>query len=201
MQPKQQTIARQTASPIRSSTPKHHQTIIGDPVVISRASINIDKHRGQLKKYVSPSFQPMRTIVERNGQQFVVEFKERIEQRYVQCIDENTNKKRYFEVTDCIPYRIIRPYKHRSQFVLRNDSSQNSSLSTLPSNQRLALPSIPDDQLFSQHNHSPIFNNRSTTAASIKSIDNKKLSMYSDIHRTDRSDFDLSSTFIRLVIY
>jgi hypothetical protein len=91
----------------------------GDAIVISRSVINTNGHRR--RNLSSSPFRPSLTIVERNGKQFLIEFRERTERRYVQCFDESTQQMRFFEVNDYIPYRIIRPYKHKYQYLSQNN--------------------------------------------------------------------------------
>jgi len=171
-QPQQKIISRNTSSPIRSNLSTHQQTKTSDAVVISRSVINLNDQREETKNHFSSSFRPFCTIVERNGQQFLAEFQERIERRYVQCIDETTHQKRLFEVIDCIPYRTVRPYKHKSQYLSQNDISQSAFFPIRRSNQRRTLSPIPND--------------RSETVAQSKSIDNKNLSMYTDVFTVER---------------
>jgi hypothetical protein len=121
----------------QSKHPKHHRLINGDAVVISRSVVNLHDEL-KLKNHCSSSCQPRRIVVERDGKQFFVEYKERTELRYVQYMDETTHQMRCFEVTDCIPYRIIRPYRDKSESVLQNDVSQNTFIP--------ALRSVPNGQ-------------------------------------------------------
>ncbi|CAF3686333.1 unnamed protein product, partial [Adineta steineri] len=90
------------------------------------------------------------TLVKRNGKQFIIEFKERTERRYVQYNDDQTHQKRIFEVTDCIPYRTIKPYMRESQSSLNNDSLSNSLHSSLPSIPKTRLES---NKLSSSNSH------------------------------------------------
>jgi hypothetical protein len=159
-----------------------------EAAVISRSVINPNDHR-RTRSHFSSSFRPFRTIVERNGKQFLVEFKERTERRYVQCIDETTHQMRFFEVIDCIPCRIIRPYKHKSQSLSQNDTSQNTFLPTRRSNQRPAPPPIPSDRLFPQTVNPPVHNDRLKPVAPSNPSDSKNSSKYSDVLTTNRKGF------------
>lgn len=80
----------------------------GEATVIARAVLELNQHRRPTK----PTFS--RTIVERNGKQYLTEMKERIERRYVQIFDENLGRMRLFEVTDYIPTRTVRPLVKRA---------------------------------------------------------------------------------------
>jgi len=199
-QPQQQIIARNTSPSVRFNLPSHHQTTRGDAVVISRSVINQNDQQ-RTRNHFSSSFRPFYTTVEHNGKQFLVESKERIERRYVQCIDETTHQIRSFEVIDYVPYKIIRPYKHKSQYLSQKDTSQNTFLPTLRSNQRPALSPIPNDRSFPQSVPSPTFSDRSETVTSSDSVDSRFLSKYSAVFIADRKDLKLSPTFVQLVIF
>ncbi|CAF2528806.1 unnamed protein product [Rotaria sp. Silwood2] len=140
-QPQQQIIQRSTSHLDTSELPKHSKTMIGEAVVISRSTMNRNDPRC-LKNHYTSSFRPNRSIVEHNGKQFIVEFAQRAECRYVQYMDEKTNQMRYFEVVDCMPSTIIRPYRYKSQPLSRNDTPRLDHRS----NQCLALQQIPSDR-------------------------------------------------------
>jgi len=161
-QPEQQINAQNSSYSIRSNSSTHHETITSDPVVISRSFIDINDQQ-QKRNHFSSSFRPFNTIVERNGEQFLVEFKERTERRYVQYIDETTHQKRVFEVTDCIPYRTIRPYRDKSQYLSQND---------------IVRPPILDDH--------------PKSVAPANPIDNGSLSKYFGVFIAGRKNFNLS---------
>jgi hypothetical protein len=112
-----------------------------DAIIISRSVVNLNNHQ-RLNQHHLASLRPSRTIVERNGKQFLTEFKERMERRYVQISDENTGRLRLFEVTDYIPSKTVRSVRYNSQFPLQNGTSRNS----FQSHQRLALPSISNNR-------------------------------------------------------
>jgi hypothetical protein len=124
----------------------------GDAVVISRSVINPNNHQRK-RNFISSSSRPSRTLIERNGKQFLTEFRERAERRYVQCFDESTQQMRFFEVIDYIPCRTIRPYKHKYQFLLQNNAFQNTSLPPLQSKQQ----PIPSQTFNGWSNHRPVF--------------------------------------------
>ena len=152
-----QIIERSESYSSQSKLPKLHQTKNGDAVVISRAVVNANDYQ-RPRNNRSSSVQPFRTTVERNGKQFLVDFNERTELRFVQYVDEITHQARFFEVIDHIPCRVIRPYKYKSQSTLQNDASQDSSLPTRRSNHRSA--------------RSRVSNGRSEIAAPLRSIGN-----------------------------
>jgi hypothetical protein len=76
-------------------------------------------------KYARQSIN-VHSIVERNGKRFLIEHRERIEQRYVQIYDDTTRQMRLFEVTDVIPIRIVRSTKnvHKDSFADDRTSSK-----------------------------------------------------------------------------
>lgn len=124
-----------------SKLPTHYESEDSDATVISRDVSKRNDPRCIESQYPS-SFQPRRSILERNGRKFVMESKQRTERRYVQCVDEATQRIRYFEVVDCIPSRTVRPYKNRPRsFSSGDDMSPNlqsihhSNLSTAPHDQ------------------------------------------------------------------
>ena len=84
----------------------------GEATVIARTVIDLNHHRRATKPSY-PLSRPSRTVVERNGKQYVTEMKERIERRYVQIFDDNLGRMRLFEVTDYIPTRTIRSLPKR----------------------------------------------------------------------------------------
>jgi len=165
-QPQQQINVQNSSYSIRSNSSAHPKTMTGDPVVTSRSFININDQQ-EKRNHFSSSFRPFSTIIERNGEQFLVEFKERTERRYVEYIDETTHQKRVFEVTDCIPYRTIRPYRQKSQYLSQNDISQNNCPPSLQSNRQPVRPPILDDQ--------------SKSVVLSNFIDNRSLSKYFDV--------------------
>ena len=96
------------------------QTMNKDANIIYRSVTNLNHHRRTNNHQLS-FFGPNRSIVERNGKQFITEMKERMERRHVQVFDETTGQMRLFEVTDYIPSRIVRsmrihPENHTSSF-------------------------------------------------------------------------------------
>jgi len=115
---------RNTSFSFQSNYPTHNQTMNNDAIVISRSVINLDNHRHSHHNRFS-SFRPNRSIIERNGKQFLTELNERLEQRYVEVFDETAGRRRLFEVTDYIPSRIIREIRPNSQFQSQNSISRN----------------------------------------------------------------------------
>ena len=85
-----------------------------DATVIFRSVLNLDD---QQRWTVSPlsSIRARPTIVEHRGQQFLSEYRERLERRYVQVYDESVGRMRFFEVTDYIPSRTVRPVRQFNQ--------------------------------------------------------------------------------------
>ena len=79
-------------------------------------------------------------IVERNGKQFLAEYKERMERRYVQVFDESMGRTRLFEVTDIIPTKTVRSLNNPRLAHLQNGVLRNTLTPTLPSNQRSTRP-------------------------------------------------------------
>ncbi|CAF4364040.1 unnamed protein product, partial [Rotaria sordida] len=108
--PQQQIIQRNTTHDGRFDLLVHNQTMNSNSAVISRSIMTRNDLRC-LKNYYSSLFRPEWSIVEHNGKQFVVEFTQRTERRFVQFMDDKTHQMRLFEVIDCIPSTIIRPYK------------------------------------------------------------------------------------------
>ena len=90
-----------------------------DAFVIRRSIVNLNVHQRLNNKQLALSPQS-RSIVERNGKQFLAELKERMERRYVEVFDEYTGQMRLFEVTDYIPSRSVRSIKKSPQFQSRN---------------------------------------------------------------------------------
>lgn len=117
-------------------------------MIIARSIIQPEKQQ-RTKDHLPVSPRSSGTIIEHHGKQFIIELKERTEQRYVQYFDEETQQMRFFEVTDSIPYRVIRPLH-------QNIQSRSQSVSTLPrqSKQRAIHASSSIDQLNSQVNPS-----------------------------------------------
>ena len=191
-QPQQQIIAHNTPSSVQSNSPSPspHQTMNGDTVIISQSTMNINDPEIS-KNYSSLSVRPLRTIVERNGKQFLVESKDRIEQRYVQYTDEISHQKRLFEVIDCIPYRIIRPYQDKSQSLSPNDLSQNTLLPTLQSNQCSLLPPVHNYQLLPSYVCLPAINTQPKDMTQRKLTDNRTSSKYSNNHIVNRNLLNL----------
>jgi len=118
---------------IRPNSPEKQPIMTDSAFIISRSIVNPNDRL--YTKYVSSTFKPFRSVIERNGQQFLVEFEERIEKRYVKCLDETTQKTRLFEVIDRIPCRTIRPY------------SRNSLSSDFKSDQRSAFSQVRRDPI------------------------------------------------------
>jgi hypothetical protein len=176
-QPQQQIVPQNNSYSTPSNVSTHYQTMKDDAVVMSRSVLNPNNHR-RSKNHRFSSSRPFRTIVERNGKQFLVEFKERTERRYVQCIDETTHQTRSFEVIDRIPYRIIRPYKNKSQSLSQKDTSQNTFVPKFRLNQYPALP--------------PVLNDGSKTVAPANPIENRNLSKCSDAFVSRKKDFTSS---------
>ncbi len=98
-----------------------------DASIIYRSVTNLNHHRRTNNHQLS-SFGPSRSIVERNGKQFITEMKERMERRHVQVFDETTGQMRLFEVTDYIPSRIVRSMRIHPQ----NNTSSFNNHSVLP---------------------------------------------------------------------
>ncbi len=132
----------------------HNRTANSDPIVISRSVINLDNHRRLNDNHLS-SFRPSRSIVERNGKQFLTETKERMERRYVQVFDETTGQMRLFEVTDYIPSRTVRSIRANPQFQSQNGFSRNPLPSRFPLNNR---PPMPNNRLDSAKSSSNLIN-------------------------------------------
>lgn len=118
----------------------------GGAVIIARSIIQPEKQQRTRDHLPVPS-RSSSTIIEHHGKQFLTELKERTERRYVQYFDEETHQMRFFEVTDSIPYRVIRPLHQDIQ-------SRSQSVSMLPpqSNQRAIHASSSTDQLNPQLN-------------------------------------------------
>ncbi|CAF3805356.1 unnamed protein product [Rotaria sordida] len=135
--PQQQIIQGNTTHDGRFDLFVHNQTMNNNSAVISRSIMTRNDLRC-LKNYYSSLFRPEWSIVEHNGKQFVVEFTQRTERRFVQFMDDKTHQMRLFEVIDCIPSTIIRPYKRKSQSLLPNDTSRLDRRS----NQRRGLQPI-----------------------------------------------------------
>ena len=85
-----------------------------------------------------PVLRPIPT--EHNGKQYLTEFRERIERRYVRIFDENLGQVRFFEVTDYIPSKRIqllrssRPNTQQTKKVPLSirDSAKYRTLSNVP---------------------------------------------------------------------
>jgi hypothetical protein len=169
---------------IRSKSPKHHQGINGDTTVISRSLINSDDHR-YLKNHHSSSFQPYSIVVEHNGKQFLVEFKERTELRYVQFIDEITHQMKCFEVIDCIPCRIVRPYRRISQSLPQDNTSENTSVLNLRLGQRSAVPPAPNFPSSQRSIALSVPTGQSETVTALNSICNRSLNEYKSVFIKD----------------
>ena len=92
----------------------YNPSMNNDAVVMRRSIINLNKHQ-RLNNHQLTLTPPNRSIVERNGKQFLYRIKERMERRYVQVFDETRGQMRLFEVTDYIPTRTVRPLRHKPQ--------------------------------------------------------------------------------------
>lgn len=101
----------------------------GDARIVYRSVTNLNHHRRIDNRQLS-SFEPQRSIVERNGKQFVTEIKQRMERRHVQIFDETTGRVRLFEVLDYIPSRVVRSAKSTGQRQIPNDDSRSSHSSS-----------------------------------------------------------------------
>ncbi|CAF3379189.1 unnamed protein product [Rotaria sp. Silwood1] len=159
--PQKQIIEQNTSNLSKSGLPIHHQTMYGDAVVISRSIMDRNNQRC-LQNHCSTSFRPNRSIVQHNGKQFIVEFTQRIEQRFIQFMDKKTNRMRFFDVIDCIPSTIVRSYGSKSQSLSQNSTSRPNHRS----DQCLARQQIP--------------NYRSQTVIPLSFIDKRSFSKYSD---------------------
>ena len=120
----------------------------GGAVIIARSIIQPEKQQRTRDHFPVPS-RSSSTIIEHHGKQFLTELKERTERRYVQYFDEETHQMRFFEVTDSIPYRVIRPLNQNIQ-----SRSQSVSFSPPQSSQRAIHASSSTDQLNPQVNPS-----------------------------------------------
>ena len=118
-----------------------------DAIVISRSVMNLRDQRRLRNRQPLPSARSHRAIVERNGKQFLTEYRERAEKRYVQCFDETTGQLRLFEVVDYIPSRVVQPMRYPSQSRLSHYTSQHSLMNPLQSNPNLVRPAASVDQL------------------------------------------------------
>ena len=105
-----------------------------DPRIVYRSVVNLN-HRQRMNNQLLSSFEPQRSIVERNGKQFVTEFKERMERRHVQVFDETTGRMRLFEVVDYIPSRVVRSAKSNPQIQSQNLDVRSSNFSASSSSQ------------------------------------------------------------------
>jgi hypothetical protein len=123
----------------------HNQTMNNDVFIVSRSTMNLNNHRRLNGNHLS-SFRPNRSIVERNGKQFLTEVKERMERRYVEVFDETTGRMRLFEVTDYIPSRTVRAMKPNVHFQSQNGISRNPLPPNFSSNHRPPLSSMPNNQ-------------------------------------------------------
>ncbi|CAF4001054.1 unnamed protein product, partial [Rotaria magnacalcarata] len=142
-QPQQQQQQQQKSSPQNQLTIRNslysfqpnfemfNQIMNHDAVVIGRASMNLNNYQRFNNNHTS-LHRPSRGIVEHNGKQFITEFKERIEHRYVQIFDEYLGQIRVFEVTDYIPTRVIRPMRNRIQYPLHKRSIPGRISTTYP---------------------------------------------------------------------
>ncbi|CAF0875325.1 unnamed protein product [Rotaria sp. Silwood1] len=148
----------------------------GDAVVISRSIMDRNNQRC-LQNHCSTSFRPNRSIVQHNGKQFIVEFTQRIEQRFIQFMDKKTNRMRFFDVIDCIPSTIVRSYGSKSQSLSQNSTSRPNHRS----DQCLARQQIP--------------NYRSQTVIPLSFIDKRSFkSALCELHVPTCSSDDESST-------
>ncbi|CAF0787584.1 unnamed protein product [Didymodactylos carnosus] len=77
----------------------------GNTTVLARSSFNIRR-----AQYGAGTFNHGRTIINRNGEQYIEDMNERIDRRFVRSIDNN-GVKRYYEVIDIIPTKTVRRYK------------------------------------------------------------------------------------------
>ena len=128
--PKETIVNRNVSHLARTNPVIHHQPIMSDVTAIPHFVRNQSDSRSSKKHRCLP-LPSYPIIVERNGKQFYVKSGQRIERRYVQLTDPMTYKIRYFEVTDFIPYLIIRRYRYQSQSLRQNDTSQRTYFSTL----------------------------------------------------------------------
>jgi hypothetical protein len=92
----------------------HDPRLNGDATVIFRTVLNLDDYQ-RWNQFPLTHTRPQPTIVEHQGKQFVSEYRERLERRSVQVFDESVGRMRYFEVTDYIPSRTVRPMQQFSQ--------------------------------------------------------------------------------------
>ena len=112
-----------------------------DANIIYRSIIHFNHHR-RINNNQFSFFGPQQSTVERNGKQFLIEFKERMERRHVQVFDETMGKMRLFEVVDFIPSRTVRSIKANPQFQAPNHVPPRFS-STRPS----ALPAMINQRI------------------------------------------------------
>jgi hypothetical protein len=133
-----QPLIRSSSISVQPNLPLlNNRTMNKDVNIIYRSVTNLNHHRRTNNNQLS-LFGPNRSIVERNGKQFVTEMKERIERRHVQVLDETTGQIRLFEVTDYIPSRIVRSMRIHPQ----NGTSWNSVPHQSSFNHRSILPAI-----------------------------------------------------------
>ncbi|CAF1128352.1 unnamed protein product [Adineta steineri] len=105
--------------------PAYNQTMTSEPTIIRRSIIDLNKHR-RLNNNQLTSYPPNRSVIERNGKQFLTELRERLERRYVQIFDESTGQMRLFEVTDYIPTRTVKSVTNSPQLSLHRNAIRNS---------------------------------------------------------------------------
>ncbi|CAF1181663.1 unnamed protein product [Adineta steineri] len=107
------------------NSPAYNQTMTSEPTIIRRSIIDLNKHR-RLNNNQLTSYPPNRSVIERNGKQFLTELRERLERRYVQIFDESTGQMRLFEVTDYIPTRTVKSVTNSPQLSLHRNAIRNS---------------------------------------------------------------------------
>ncbi|CAF0863860.1 unnamed protein product [Adineta ricciae] len=125
--------------------PPSDRTTNNNTAIISR-SVTDEYDQNTIGNDCTSCAQPKNPIIERNGKQFVARVKQRTERRYVEYLDESTQKKRLFEVIDYVPYRIVEPYKNQSQISLEQESFPTTFQPSRRSNRAATtLPTTADN--------------------------------------------------------
>lgn len=122
----------------------HNPRLNDDATVIFRSVLNLDDHR-RSNKFPLARTPPRPTIVEHRGKQFLSEYRERIERRYVQVFDESVGRMRFFEVTDFIPSQTVRPMRQSNQRRTNSvmPTKTPASNQTIDGRETLSQPSRP----------------------------------------------------------
>ncbi|CAF1648695.1 unnamed protein product [Adineta ricciae] len=126
--------------------PPSDRTTNNNTVIISR-SVTDDYDQNTTGNDCTSCAQPKNPIIERNGKQFIVKVKQRTERRYVEYLDETTQKKRFFEVIDHVPYRVVEPYKNQSQISLEQKSFPTTFQPSRRLNRAVTVLPAPADNL------------------------------------------------------